>query len=223
MRSSFYKYLLLFIVLAGLPVIAIPTLRNRLSIRIQILKAAWLQNEPPSITQVGSNENPFPPEYERPVPQISDKTRLSAIANPAPVAAKPAPGSESSPIKVVGILPSSAKKIATASTIAANSSENEAGSPEDSPNSLPEYKQGKNEKEAYELVLKSNKTLAAMVQGGNPALQWKTWGAAHRGEDSYWVRVIFLNKEKTEIEYIWQVKIASGEVLPLSYNARSIS
>jgi hypothetical protein len=221
MRSRFYKFLLLFIILAGLPMIAIPKLSNRLSNRIQTLKAAWMKDEASSITQVGTNANPFPREYERLVVQNGDKAQLSAIANPVP--SKKAPVSESSPVRVIEVLQSSTKKAGTPSAVKDSSSENEAISPEDSLNSLPQYKQGKNEKEAYELVLKSNKTLAAMVQGGNPALQWKTWGAAYRGEDSYWVRVIFINKEKTEIEYIWQVKIASGEISPLSYNARSIS
>lgn len=221
MRSRVYKGLLLFIILVGLPTIAIPKLRNRLSNRIQILRAAWMQNEQPAITQAGANTNPFPQEYERPAVPNRDKTKLSAIANPSVM--QKTSVSEDSPIKVVKILQSSKQKAGKSSAVSDNDSENEAISSEDSANSLPQYNQGKNEREAYELVLKSNKTLATMVKGENPALHWKSWGAAHRGDDNYWVRVIFLNQDKTEIEYIWQVKLTSGEISPLSYNARSIS
>jgi hypothetical protein len=222
MRSGVYKGLLLFIILAGLPTIAIPKLRNRLSSRIQILKTAWMPNEQPSVTPAGANANPFPKEYEKLAIQKGNKAELTAIDNY--IAAHKSPVSETSPIKGAKILPASKQKAVPYSAVLdSNSSENGANPPADSANSLPIYKQGKNEKEAYELVLKSNKTLAAMVQGENPALHWKTWGAAHRGDDSYWVRVIFINQEKTEIEYIWLVKITSGEISPLSYNARSIS
>jgi hypothetical protein len=202
--------------------IAIPKLRNRLNHRFQRLKTAWMQPELEPITLAGANENPFPKEYERAPVQNNNKLQSSVIANP--VASNKTPVLESSLFKSVRILPS-AKSKASISSISAdnNLSENEANSQEASPDSLPQYRQGKNEKEAYDLVLKANKTLAMMVQGGNPGLQWKSWGAAHRGEDCYWVRVVFLNNDKTEIEYIWQVKIASGEISPLSYNARAIS
>jgi hypothetical protein len=220
MRSRVYKGLFLFIILAGLPTIAIPGLRNRLNDRIRILRTAWVQNELPAIAPAGASSNPFPREYERPAPQNSDKTQLPAIAN---FVFKPkAPVSEGSPFKVIKILPN--QEGHTSPAIAGNNVAEKGGvSAEDSANSIPKYKQGKNEKEAYELVLKSNKTLAEMVQGGNPSLHLKTWGAAYRGEDNYWVSVVFLNKDKTEVEYVWQVKLATGEVSPLSYNARSIS
>jgi hypothetical protein len=222
MRSRVYKGLLLFILLAGLPAISIPKLRNRLSGRIQVLRTAWMQNEPPSVTQAGASSNPFPQEYERQTDQNTDKTQLSAVANF--LAKHRTPVSEGSPIKVIKVL-QSPKKAARASLAFADNKagEMERASPQDSSNSIPQYKQGENEKKAYDLVLKSNKTLAEMVQGGNPSLHLKSWGAAYRGEDSYWIRVVFLNQEKTEVEYIWQVKLASGEISPLSYNARSIS
>jgi hypothetical protein len=220
MRGRIYKGLLLFIILAGLPTIAIPKLHNRLNDRIRLLRTAWIQNELTSIAQTGANANPFPREYERPAAQNGDETQLPGIAN---FVFKPkAPVSEGSPFKVIKVLPNQSQPKSPA---IANYKTTEMGrvSAEDPANSIPQYRQGKNEKEAYDLVLKLNKILAAMVQGGNPSLRLKTWGAAWHGEDSYLVRVIFLNQEKMEIEYIWQVNLASGAISPLSHNARSIS
>ena len=84
------------------------------------------------------------------------------------------------------------------------------------------YQKGKIEQEAYDLLLKSKPTVAGMVQGSNPSLQFKSWDAASRGDDTYWVRLIF-QSEGNDQEYIWQVKLQSSQVTPLSYNARSIS
>jgi len=53
-------------------------------------------------------------------------------------------------------------------------------------------------------------------------MKFKTWDAANRQDDVYWVRLKF-NNEGVESEYIWQVKLLSQEVSPLSYNAKSIS
>ncbi len=79
------------------------------------------------------------------------------------------------------------------------------------------------EQQAYDLLLKSNPTVAGMVQGSNPSLHFKSWDAANRGEDTYWVRLKFQSNGNPEEEYIWQVKIQANQVTPLSFNARSIS
>jgi hypothetical protein len=85
------------------------------------------------------------------------------------------------------------------------------------------YQSGKAEQDAYDLLLKSNPTVAKMVQGSNPSLKFKSWDAANRGEDTYWVRLKFQSEGNPDEEYIWQVKVQSNEVTPLSYNARRIS
>ena len=79
------------------------------------------------------------------------------------------------------------------------------------------------EQQAYDLLLKSNATVAGMVQGNNPSLRFKSWDAASRGDDTYRVRLKFQSNGNPDEEYIWQVKIQANQVTPLSYNARSIS
>ncbi len=88
---------------------------------------------------------------------------------------------------------------------------------------MPVYLTGALEKEAYDLLLKSNQTLSGMVNGSDPTQRFKSWGAAKRGDGSFWVRVIFTKSPALgEVEYIWQVKLESKEVIPLSFNARSL-
>jgi hypothetical protein len=91
----------------------------------------------------------------------------------------------------------------------------------DAPDDGLPYGQGEIARQAYELVLKSQKKLAAMVAGDSPGLEFKGWGAARRGEDLYWVRVGFDGPDGPE-EYIWQVRLSLGEITPLSFNARSL-
>ena len=93
------------------------------------------------------------------------------------------------------------------------------------PSAEPElkYQKGKAEQDAYDLLLKSSATVAAMVQGSNPSLKFKSWDAANRGEDTYWVRLKFQSEGNQDEDYIWVVKLQSNEVTPLSHNARSIS
>jgi hypothetical protein len=221
-RNRVYKGLLLFIILAGAPTMAIPTLRHRLFHRIHVLKTAWTMKEPPSVQGINADAFPFPKEFERPKGQTEDVAVLRAFARS--VLPSKEMDSTNSPIKTIRILDSAKqKKRASSSDSVENGAEMENASQEDSVEAAPQYKQDKNEKEAYEIVLKSNKTLSEMVRGGNSSLHLKSWGAASRGEDVYWVRVVFLNQEKAEVEYIWEVKLASKEAAPLSYNARSIS
>jgi hypothetical protein len=85
----------------------------------------------------------------------------------------------------------------------------------------PIFSQGEMEKEAYGLLLQWNPNVDQMVRGGNASLQFKNWSAAKREEDTYWVRLLFQNAtDKTEVAYIWEVKISTKQVTPLNYNAR---
>ena len=86
----------------------------------------------------------------------------------------------------------------------------------------PKYQKGQIEQKAYDLLLKTLPVVAGMVQGSNPDLQFKSWDAASRGDDVYWVRLKFQPKEGSESEYIWLVKLQSGQVTPHNYNAREI-
>ena len=87
----------------------------------------------------------------------------------------------------------------------------------------PVFRQGDVEREAYNLVLGKYTTVSGMVTGNNPALRFKTWAAAKREEDTYWVRLIFEQaSDKSEVSYIWEVKVTAKQVTPLNYNARSL-
>jgi hypothetical protein len=72
-------------------------------------------------------------------------------------------------------------------------------------------------------LLQSNPAVAQMVQGKDPALKFKSWDAANRGEDTYWVRLTFQSQGNTEAEYIWTVKVQEKKVSPLNFNARSLN
>jgi hypothetical protein len=61
------------------------------------------------------------------------------------------------------------------------------------------------------------------VRGSNPSLIFDSWDALHRGSDVYWVRVQFRLKDNSVREYIWEVKLDSKEIMPLSYYARAVS
>ena len=79
-RNRFYTLLLLFIVVIGLPIVSVPHLRNRLSARIMLLKAAVAGNVKPAVAHVGANQEPFPSEYERPEPPVHQAFKLPPAA-----------------------------------------------------------------------------------------------------------------------------------------------
>ena len=85
------------------------------------------------------------------------------------------------------------------------------------------YQKGKTEQDAYDVLLKSSSTVTALVQGSNPSLKFKSWDAANRGEDTYWVRLKFQSEGNSDAEYIWQVKLQSNQATPLNFNARSLA
>ena len=217
-RRRVYNALLLFVVLVGGTMGVIPRLRHRLWDRCTVLKAALFGDIKPISARVGENLEPFPEEFARPAPPAEPKL----------------------PAAVFSLKPSSEPQIAR-SRIRIRTPEvsGRGGTPpvllrEDTPedatgdlqmdpsDSAPKYIKGKMEQDAYDMVLKSNKKLAEMVQGGDPLLRFKSWDAAFRGEDVYWVRVIFQNEQKQSVEYIWQVRVSVGEITPLSFNARSL-
>jgi hypothetical protein len=93
-----------------------------------------------------------------------------------------------------------------------------------SASSEPVYKKGEREQEAYDIVLSANQTLAGMIKGSDATLRFQGWAAANMGEGSYYVMVTFVQTaDNVARKYIWNVKVSSKEVTPLSSYAMSIS
>jgi hypothetical protein len=221
-RSRFYTGLLIFVVVIGLPIVSVPHLRNRLSARIMMLKTAVAGNVTPAVAQVGANQEPFPSEYEKPGPPVREAFKLPPAARVIP--------------QTPGVyIPSSADSAKTPAPGALNlemsrqptgdeesMAQNEV-LPDKAQESGPQYQQGEIEQEAYDLLLDSNPKIAEMVRGSNPSLIFDSWDALHRGSDVYWVRVQFRLKDNSVREYIWEVKLDSKEIMPLSYYARAVS
>lgn len=218
-RSRFYTLLLLAVALIGLPIVSVPHLRNRLSARIMQLKAAVAGNVNPIVAQVGANQEPFPSEYERPKPPVHQVFRLPAADKIIPPAKIYVPGDSSdfNPPEALSLDESQiiyeGEGQAAQDEIALDVTE-ESG---------PKYGQGENEQEAYNLLLESNATIAGMVRGSDSSMVFDSWDAAHRGDDVYWVRVKLHSEGNPVREYIFQINLSSGEIVPLSYHARSIS
>ena len=65
-RKRFYTILLLFIVVVGLPVLGVPSLRHRLVERVNAIKGAVSGKSAPVKTDIAETPLPFPEEFERP-------------------------------------------------------------------------------------------------------------------------------------------------------------
>jgi len=208
--------LLLFVVVAGLPMITVPKLRQRLISRIFTLKAAAFGNLNPAVAQIGANVEPLPPEFQKPAVPILP------IPNPVPSDKKYAISQDKRvPLKITPRM----TRIEVApppSDQGEASEEASAGASENSTEAEPRYQQGKAEQVAYDLLLKTNAAVAGIVQGSNESLRYKSWDAADRGNETYWVRLKLLSKDNSEADYIWQVKPGENLVIPLNYNARTI-
>jgi hypothetical protein len=222
-RQKIYGALVLFILVAGLPLAAVPSLRSRLMERFVTLKDAAAGKVKPVSLMVGEYHEPFPAELERPAPPTPSPPQESVIDRVFSMT----PGVYAPPS-------SAARKRSTPPVATAQAPQPAPAEPTESPagispgaESLAEaelkYQKGSVEQEAYQLVLQSNSTIAGMVQGSDPALRFKSWDAAARGDDTYWVRIMFQSEGNPNVEYIWQVKLGSKQVTPLSYNARTLS
>jgi len=219
-----------FVLVVSLSIAAIPFLRHRLTSRVVTLRAAIVGEKKPLSAQVGQNQEPLPPEFQRPAPAAPRPMQLPPLDRIF-TAEKQAYVPPSSSHKVTSsprILHSPQKaarseapeeKINAEQDIEAEQSGSAAAS---SSEAEIKYQTGQMEQQAYDLLLKSNPAVAGMVQGSNPSLHFKSWDAASRGDDTYWVRLIFQSNGNQDGEYIWQVKIQANQVTPLSYNARSI-
>jgi hypothetical protein len=221
-RKRAYTGLLLFIVLVGLPMVAVPHLRNRLSGRIFELKAAISGDMKPAIAQVGANHEGFPKEFEIPVPAGPQIPPLPSVERKAYVMI--APGVIAPSIRRVPGKPRIAEMPSTviqSEPPVEQTLQADPGASQEAQSDI-KFQQGGGEKAAYDLLIRSDSTIGGMVKGSNPSLHFKSWDAAHKGEDVYLVRLRFQSDGNPDAEYIWEVKIQTSEVTPLSYNAKNI-
>lgn len=214
-RQRVYGALLLFVIVAGVPIAAVPKLRTRVVTRAQVLWEAMTGKRAPAMVQVGEYQEPFPSEFARPAPPVPQVLHFP-------------PPEKVLSTKQGGFIPRSDSKSGMIARKSPSSIEGEEAGEEREPESAegdnePKYQQGKMEQEAYDLLLNSNPAIAEIVKGNNSSFKFKAWDAAIRGEDTYWVRLKLETGGKPEADYIWQVKLQSKQASPLNYNARSIS
>lgn len=216
-HQRIYFGLLIFVVIAGAPMVGVSSLRVRLRTRVQMLRAA-VAKEPlipaPAIARVGENHEPFPQEYEhaqvRPyLPKIEAPARSPIrIVIGGNVTTPPAPTGKA------GSKPDSAPTATSAG----------AGAAPGSPGSDSQYQKGKSQQEAYDILVNSNQVLAGMIKGSDPSLKFQDWAASNMGQDSFNVMVTFIQtSDNVARKYIWNVKVPTKEVVPLSAYAREIS
>jgi hypothetical protein len=223
-RQRTYAGLLVFIVIIGLPIVAVPYLRNRLSERVFAIKAAISGEIKPAVAQAGANPEGFPKEYETAVPAGPQIPPLPAAG--IRTYAMVAPGLITSEIRKPSRrlqIPNIRPKVGGTEASTEQTGEEAAHVAADEPASTITFQQGSGEKDAYTLLLRSNTAIAQLVKGSNPSLHFMSWDAAHKGEDVYLVRLRFQSDGNPDVEYIWEVKLQTSEVIPLSYNAKSIS
>jgi hypothetical protein len=219
-RQRIYGGLLLFVVIVGLPIVTVHSLRHRLTARVQQLKTALAGVQSPLTVQVGANRGPLPEEYRRPEPVIP---QIAQLPPPPKVHTTPQGGYVPTRGLTRLTVKEPAKDTVASSAEDAETKDQTGSAGESEADAQPKYQQGKVEQDAYNLLLQTNAVVAGLVKGSNPSLKFKSWDAAARGDDVYWVRLTFQPEGKPVEEFIWQVKVQSKQVTPLSYNARAIS
>lgn len=207
-RGRAYLSWLIFVVVVGLPIIGVPTLRERLRSRIQMLRdAATSTGVRYQMVTVRADEKrgPFPAQYDKPAPPPSrPKPIVMPVRPPQARMTQPKEQREpqTSPPPVQESVPEEPK---------AEGQE-------------PRFSQGKIEQQVYELLLESDQAPAALVTGSDPSLRFKSWGAAKAEEDAWLVRVTMTYlPDGSDREYIWKVKVLSKEIVPMSAYARTLS
>ncbi len=226
-HQRLYSALLIFVLVLGLPIVTIPRLRSMLRTRVQTLRAALMGEpviHPPVTLKVGENQGPIPKEYEH---KQADQ-HLPFLPPTVPAARSPYTivlGGESPTPQVKAPVPAAKRKQATPDSVAPPATE-AAAAPVQAENAASEirYQKGKSEQEAYELLVSTNPTLAAMVTGSDPSLKFQDWSAASKGQEEFYVMVTFIHVADNEArKYIWSVKLATKQISPLSAYAREIS
>lgn len=212
-RNIFYLALIAFILVVGLPQILIPSLRQRLHDRGVVLREnlSGESAKPRAVTaRVGENPVPFPQEFERvvqPLPQLPPQVfNQKGVFRPAPTE----PGARRG-----GLAPAKTGGGGDTSKEAANQLDADATQAE------PEFKQGKMEQEAYDILMQSNTVAAGLIRPGNSLGRFSGWAAAKIDEDTYLIRITLV-KDGTDVPYIWQVRLGTKQNAPLNFNARSL-
>ena len=226
-RHRVYTGFLIFVVIAGLPVVAVPLLRHRLGDRVQVLRLAIVGGYSRMVTaKVGENTAPFPPEYDHAIPHRNYPqlpSYMNSILTPPDVSQVSPPRTPKKPKAV----PEAKAAAETTEKLTEQQTEQHAQAAQQAEtpaqDAEPVYQQGRIEQEIYDVLLKSDASVAALVQDKNPSYRFKSWDVAKREEDLYWVRIIFTQvPAKTDLECIWQVQLMSKQVMPLNFNARSL-
>ena len=219
-RRRIYGALLLFVIVGGLPVIVVPKLRNRLILRAWNLTEAAAGRLAPVEVRVGENQEPIPPEFQRPAPPVLP--RLVPAPSPARIYSTAQGGYTPGNNKVSRESPANNIDADVSASVQGDVAGKDSESQPDSADIAPKYQQGAVEREAYNLVVSSSPVVADIVKGLNPSFKFLSWDAAGRGDDMYWVRLRLQAKEQPEADYIWQVSLEDKKVIPLNYYARSI-
>lgn len=219
-RQRTTMLLLIFVAGIGLPTITLSPLRQRLSSRVEILRAAYGGRfSVVLLEKIGENRQQFPAEYALPEPPLPKYPQIPAVSiQPA----KPPSVRDSSGVRTLRIpaLPADVFSQEERNPVETPST----GEPVAAEPDQPLYQRGAVEKEAYELLLKLSASMDRLVQGGDPSLKYESWDALKRAETIYWVRVIFSSvADLSRMEYIWQVDIQSKQITPLSFNARALA
>ncbi|MBM3790328.1 MAG: hypothetical protein FJW35_08255 [Acidobacteria bacterium] len=201
--------LLLFVAIAGLPVIGVPVLRERLRSRSQDLVEALALgsvSSPPLRVGVGENTDPFPAEYDKPAIPLQRRPAVLVLAQPYAVMPGQAQQGVWTPAD-----PAAPRESAALGEAASDSAE-------------PVYVQGKIEREAYEVLLASLDRVQSMVGGNDRDLKFQDWAAARMDEDRFLVKLTFtFLPDGSARDYVWQVRLMSKEVVALSAYARAVS
>lgn len=220
-RARFYWSLILFIILACLMLLAVPVLRSRLVQRSRDLYGAIWGTRAPVMASVGDRQSAYPEEYERETPTFPDAGQGIPedwiFRLPSGGAAK---GKNDASSLISPPIESSKTLNPAAGAAGKDGSEGDSGAAEQG--SGIQYATGKAESEAYALLLEKFPKVAALVHGDDSSMQFISWGGSEVQEGVYWVRLIFETGGNRDV-YVWQVNMESGDVQPLSYNARTVS
>jgi len=216
-RARFYWSLVLFIVAAGLLLLIVPALRSRLVQRSRDLYGAIWGNRAPVVASVDDRQSTYPKEYEREAPTFPDAGQGIPEDWIFRMPSRGAAEGQDSTSSLISPPTRSPKSVMPAGKVP---SEDEPGGEE--PDSGVQYSTGKPENEAYTLLLEKYPKVAALVSGDDPSLRFQSWGGSEVQEGIFWVKLIFETGGNQDV-YIWEVNLQSGEVKPLSYNARTVS
>lgn len=217
-RDRFYGFLLLFIVVACVVLISIPSLRQRLMNRTFAIYRAVRGDRGPVMADMDAKQAPYPEEYKRPEYAFPDAGQVD-----------PEEWALTEPSKTKNSTEASTETSLITPKIAEGELEVEKDTPKepDSPGSIKNigirYTTEKTERDAYDLLLQTYPKVSDMVRDGTSSMKFQSWGGLRREGDVIWVRLIFTTEKGLEVEYIWEVNMKTRQIQPLSYNARTIS